>query len=178
MQLVTLAEIRAAAERLEGVAVHTPMLHSRYFSALAGAPVFLKAECLQITGSFKLRGALSKLAALGDGLAAGVVTASAGNHARSLAHDDGAAGKIAEAPGALVQEHRQYADAVDAGQPVHDPHKVADHRVNRANGVPIFANDAYADETLARRLPAPQDLEQHEIAGCHQEDCQREQPDE
>ena len=45
----------------------------------------LKAECLQGTGSFKLRGALSKVAALGERASAGLVTASAGNHARAVA---------------------------------------------------------------------------------------------
>ncbi len=62
------------------------MLSSRTISERAGGVVALKAENLQRTGSFKLRGAAAKLAALGDrGCAAGVVTASAGNHAQSLA---------------------------------------------------------------------------------------------
>ena len=55
-------------------------------SERVGATVALKAENLQRTGSFKLRGALSKIAALGDGCAAGVVTASAGNHGQALAY--------------------------------------------------------------------------------------------
>ena len=64
----------------------TPVLSSRTLSDRAGATVALKAENLQRTGSFKLRGALAKLAALGDGCAAGVVTGSAGNHAQALAY--------------------------------------------------------------------------------------------
>lgn len=63
----------------------TPVLSSRTLSERAGATVSLKAENLQRTGSFKLRGALSKLAALGDACAAGVVTGSAGNHAQAVA---------------------------------------------------------------------------------------------
>ena len=59
---------------------------ARISTALAGTSVALKAECLQVTGSFKLRGALSKVAALGDRAAAGLLTASAGNHARAVAH--------------------------------------------------------------------------------------------
>ncbi len=58
---------------------------ARRLSAAAGTPVALKAECLQGTGSFKLRGALSKVAALGERASAGLVTASAGNHARAVA---------------------------------------------------------------------------------------------
>lgn len=62
------------------------MLSSRTLSERAGATVVLKAENLQRTGSFKLRGALSKLVALGDACASGVVTGSAGNHAQAVAY--------------------------------------------------------------------------------------------
>ena len=61
------------------------MLSSRTLCERAGGTVVLKAENLQRTGSFKLRGALAKLAALGDGCADGVVTGSAGNHAQAVA---------------------------------------------------------------------------------------------
>jgi threonine dehydratase len=64
----------------------TPVLSSRTLSERAGQTVLLKAENLQRTGSFKLRGALSKLAALGEACAGGVVTASAGNHAQAVAY--------------------------------------------------------------------------------------------
>jgi threonine dehydratase len=65
----------------------TPVLSSHTIAQRCGAPaVALKAENLQRTGSFKLRGALAKLAALGDAAAAGVVAGSAGNHAQSLAY--------------------------------------------------------------------------------------------
>ena len=62
------------------------MLSSRTLSERAGATVVLKAENLQRTGSFKLRGAMSKLAALGEECAGGVVTGSAGNHAQAVAY--------------------------------------------------------------------------------------------
>jgi threonine dehydratase len=55
-------------------------------SERAGAPVLLKAECLQTAGSFKIRGALNRISALGPAAASGLVTASAGNHARAVAH--------------------------------------------------------------------------------------------
>jgi threonine dehydratase len=84
--LVTIAEIRAAAQRLRGVAVRTPMLHSRYWSELTGADVNLKAECLQRTGSFKVRGAANMIALLSpEERARGVIAASAGNHAQGVA---------------------------------------------------------------------------------------------
>ena len=64
----------------------TPVLSSRTLSERSGGTVALKAENLQRTGSFKLRGALSKLNALGDTCAAGVVCGSAGNHAQAVAY--------------------------------------------------------------------------------------------
>jgi threonine dehydratase len=84
-ELIARADLDGARAAIAGVAHRTPTLACEELSALADTPVFLKAECLQRTGSFKLRGALAKVAALGEGAAAGLVTASAGNHARALA---------------------------------------------------------------------------------------------
>jgi threonine dehydratase len=67
------------------VARRTPVLPSATLSERTGGDVVLKAESLQRTGAFKLRGALSKLHALGEGCASGVVCGSAGNHAQALA---------------------------------------------------------------------------------------------
>src|SRR4029077_8406514 len=78
--------IRHAARAGEGIVRETPVLSSATLSARTGVTVALKAENLQRTGSFKIRGALSKLAALGDGCAPGVITASAGNHGQALAY--------------------------------------------------------------------------------------------
>jgi threonine dehydratase len=64
----------------------TPVVSSRTLTERVGTTVALKAENLQRTGSFKLRGALSKIAALGDDCAAGVITGSAGNHAQAVAY--------------------------------------------------------------------------------------------
>jgi threonine dehydratase len=69
-----------------GVVKETPVLSSRTLSERVGGTVVLKTENLQRTGSFKLRGALNKLAALGDASADGVVTGSAGNHAQAVAY--------------------------------------------------------------------------------------------
>ena len=85
-RLVQLAVIRAAQERLASIVHRTPLLHSRLFSQMTGADVYLKLENLQRTGSFKIRGAYNKMAALSDAeRVAGVITASAGNHAQGVA---------------------------------------------------------------------------------------------
>ncbi len=83
---VTLADIRAAAGPLEGVAIRTPMQGTRWLSAIVGGEVSLKCENLQRTGSFKMRGAYTRIARLTDEeRARGVVAASAGNHAQGVA---------------------------------------------------------------------------------------------
>jgi threonine dehydratase len=82
----TLADIEEAARRLEGVARVTPVYGSETFSRLAGREVHLKAENLQRTGSFKVRGAVNKISLLTEAeRATGVVAASAGNHGQAVA---------------------------------------------------------------------------------------------
>jgi threonine dehydratase len=81
---VSLERIRLAAVAGAGVVRRTPTLSSRTLSERAGTTVVLKAENLQRTGSFKLRGALAKIGSLQD--VPGVVTASAGNHAQAVAY--------------------------------------------------------------------------------------------
>jgi threonine dehydratase len=84
---VSLADIRAAAERLAGAIEPTPCLHSRTLSRLTGAEVYLKFENLQFTASFKERGALNKLASLSAAeRRRGVIAMSAGNHAQAVAY--------------------------------------------------------------------------------------------
>ena len=83
----TIDDIRAAAERIEGAIVRTPMLMSRTLSERIGAEVWLKFENLQFTSAYKERGALNKLLQLTDEeRARGVITASAGNHAQAVAY--------------------------------------------------------------------------------------------
>jgi threonine dehydratase len=84
-ELIAAADPAAARRTLTGVAVRTPTIACDDLSDAVGSRVFLKTECLQLTGSFKLRGALSKIAALGERAAGGLVTASAGNHGRAVA---------------------------------------------------------------------------------------------
>jgi threonine dehydratase len=81
---VTADDVARARSAITGVAVRTPVLRSATLSDRCGAEVVLKAESLQRTGSFKLRGALAKLAALGPACARGVTAGSAGNHGWAL----------------------------------------------------------------------------------------------
>ena len=82
----TLADIEEARTRLDGIARVTPVYPSETFSRIAGRPVALKAENLQRTGSFKIRGAVNRIALLHpEERAAGVVAASAGNHGQAVA---------------------------------------------------------------------------------------------
>jgi len=130
----TLAEFEAARRRLDGVARVTPVYSSETFSRLAGRTVRLKAETLQRTGSFKIRGAYNKISSLAgrDG-GAGVAAASAGNHGQAVAWAAREVGVPAtifvpqDAPMAKVEAARSYGahvemrgarfeDAVDAAR--------------------------------------------------------------
>lgn len=83
---LTLDDIEAAQGRLQGQLELTPCLHSRLLSRVAGCELYLKFENLQLTGSFKERGALNKLMQLTDAeRSAGVLAVSAGNHAQGVA---------------------------------------------------------------------------------------------
>ena len=79
------AEIAQARAAGTGVVKHTPVTASATLSAMCGGTIVLKAENLQRTGSFKIRGAMAKLASLGDHRSIGVTAGSAGNHAQALA---------------------------------------------------------------------------------------------
>ncbi len=84
--MTTLDDIRRAADVVYDVAVRTPVLGSRHLGARTGGTVHLKAENLQRTGSFKIRGAYNRISALSDDeRRSGVVAASAGNHAQGVA---------------------------------------------------------------------------------------------
>src|SRR5262249_14018895 len=84
--LPTAADIEAAAKRLVGVAVRTPLINAPVLDEALGARIFLKAETLQRTGSFKFRGAYNKISSIApERRAAGVVAYSSGNHAQGVA---------------------------------------------------------------------------------------------
>ena len=87
LQPPTIDDIRAAAERIKGAVVRTPMLVSRTLSEIIGAEVWLKFENLQFTAAYKERGALNKLLQLTpEERSRGVIAASAGNHAQAVAY--------------------------------------------------------------------------------------------
>jgi threo-3-hydroxy-L-aspartate ammonia-lyase len=84
--VIELADVQAAARRLDGVAHHTPVFTSRTLDGLAGASVHLKAECFQRGGAFKFRGAFNKISSLGEDVRArGILAYSSGNHAQAVA---------------------------------------------------------------------------------------------
>jgi threonine dehydratase len=86
MPLISLERLREAASRLAGKVHRTPLLSSVQIGSRIGAPLFLKCESLQKTGSFKPRGALNKILSLSNAeRARGIVTVSAGNHAQAVA---------------------------------------------------------------------------------------------
>jgi threonine dehydratase len=86
--MLTLDDVRAAAARIEGKVRRTPLIAAAPTKrALGAGPVSYKLECLQVTGSFKARGAISKLGTLSDDeIAKGLVTASGGNHGLAIAY--------------------------------------------------------------------------------------------
>jgi threonine dehydratase len=123
----TLADIEAARRRLDGVVRTTPVFSSDTIGRRVGRPVFLKAENLQRTGSFKVRGAFNKIATLSpEERAAGVVASSAGNHGQAVAWAAREAGIPAtvfmphETPMAKVEATRNYGAEVVLGGDVWD----------------------------------------------------------
>jgi threonine dehydratase len=97
--LPTHADVLAAAERIRGEAVRTPLITSEALDAITGGYVFLKPECLQRTGSFKFRGAFNAVSRVPEAQrAAGVVACSSGNHAQGVA----AAAQILGLPATIV----------------------------------------------------------------------------
>ena len=131
---VTAQDVLAAASAMQGSIVETPCLHSRTLSEVTGAEIWLKCENLQFTASFKERGALNRLLALDAGQrAAGVVAASAGNHAQGVAYHSRRLG----IPAAIVM-------------PRHTPH-VKVERTRALGAEVVLAGEGY-DEAHARAL--------------------------
>ena len=128
----TLADIEQARARLEGIARVTPVFGSETFSRRAGREVLLKAENLQRTGAFKIRGAVNKIATLSDAeRAAGVVAASAGNHGQAVAwaaREQGVGATVfmpQDSPMAKVDATRNYGATVELGGTVFEEAVVA-----------------------------------------------------
>jgi threonine dehydratase len=95
----TIEDVRAAAQRIKGIAVRTPLVRNDALDAAASARVFVKAECLQRGGAFKMRGATNAIAALAqDVRAKGVIAFSSGNHAIAVS----TAAKLFAIPATIV----------------------------------------------------------------------------
>jgi len=132
----TFADIEAAARRLEGKAVVTPLLESPLLNELVGGRLLIKAEPLQRTGSFKFRGAYNCISRLDDdAIKRGVVAFSSGNHAQGVA----AAAHALGAPAAIIMPHDAPAIKVDN---------------TRAWGAEVVRYDRYREdrEVAARNL--------------------------
>ena len=85
--ILSIREIRAARDRIKPYIAETPLLRLQNLDAYLGCEVYAKAECMQITGSFKLRGAMNKLLSLSEEeLSRGIVAASSGNHGKAVAY--------------------------------------------------------------------------------------------
>jgi threonine dehydratase len=149
----TLAEIQAARARLEGIARVTPVYGSETLSRLTGRDVVLKAENLQRTGAFKIRGAFNRIATLSDEQrAAGVVAASAGNHGQAVAWAAREAGIPAriyvpqDAPMAKVEACRNYAATTEMVGAVFEDALAAAHAFAEDTGATFI--HPYEDEVV------------------------------
>ncbi|WP_418284079.1 threonine ammonia-lyase [Halorubrum sp. DTA46] len=139
--MITLSDIRDARERVDGVARHTPLERSRTFSEMSGADVHLKLENFQRTGAFKIRGAMNRISTLSAAERdAGVVTASAGNHAQGVALAADRAGVDATvvmpkfAPVSKVKATRGYGASVRLEGVDYDEAQAYAHRLEQQEG--------------------------------------------
>lgn len=144
-----------AAARIRGAAVRTPLRHSPALSAIAGGEVYLKLETEQITGSFKLRGALNTLLALdGEARRRGVVASSAGNHGLGVAYAARETGTPATifvpraAPMVKKEGIAALGARVDDSAPDYDAAMVLAKAYAAEHGIP-FINPCLGDPLLA-----------------------------
>lgn len=137
-RLPTFEDVEDAARRLRGLAVETPLLRADALDAATGGKVWVKAEALQRTGSFKFRGAYNRLSRLSDAeCEVGVVAFSSGNHAQGVA----AAARIVGCPALIVMPADAPAIKRDA---------------TLAMGAEVVAYDRYTEsrEEIAARIAA------------------------
>ena len=139
--MISLSDVREARERVDDVARHTPLERSRTFSEMSGADVHLKLENFQRTGAFKIRGAMNRIATLSESeREAGVVTASAGNHAQGVALAADRAGVDATvvmpkfAPVSKVKATRGYGASVRLEGVDYDEAQAYAHQLEREEG--------------------------------------------
>jgi threonine dehydratase len=150
MTLPTLADVRTAAERIAAYVVRTPLERSAHLSEACGGEVWLKFECFQVTGSFKLRGALNALLRLhADERKRGVLTVSAGNHGLGVARAASLLGVVATvvlpetASTAKIEALRQSGATLVLEGADYDAAEAAGRRMARESGA-VFVS-AYND---------------------------------
>ena len=143
-EAVSIAEVEEAAGRIAGKVRETPLIPSGELSRRVGAPVVLKAENLQVTGSFKARGAANVVRRLSDeALRVGVVAASAGNHAQAVAcaaRDAGARAVLvmpSGAPLAKVAAVKQYGGEVRLHGGTYDDAQAEARRLSEEEGMTL-----------------------------------------
>jgi threonine dehydratase len=149
-QGVTIRDVELARERLAGVVKPTPLIHSETLSRMLAAEVYIKPENLQKTGSFKIRGAYNRIAALSPAEAArGVVAASAGNHGQALAWAASRAGVRATivmpttAAISKIDATRSYGQAVELAGIDYPGARLAAEEISARSGALLV--DAYDD---------------------------------
>lgn len=134
--LPTYDDVAAAAGRIAGTAIATPVLSHSKLNDAAGATVLVKAECLQLTGSFKIRGAMNRLAQINEsGKEAGVVAFSSGNHAQGVAR----AARLLGMPALIVMPEDAPQVKVDGvladGADIHFYHRETESREEIAEAI-------------------------------------------
>jgi len=141
---ITLADIRAAAERIRSIAHRTPVFTSRTFDDLAGAHVFFKCENFQRGGAFKIRGASNFIYSIPkDELNRGVVTYSSGNHAQAVAIAAGSVGVKAtivmpqDAPKSKLEATRGYGAEVVTYDRLTENREAIGKRISEQTGATI-----------------------------------------
>src|SRR3954468_14860217 len=151
--MVDVHDVERAAEAVAGVARETPVLPAKRLSRQVGGQIWLKLENLQVTGSFKVRGAVNRLSQISESdRAAGVVAASAGNHAQAVAWAARELGMTATiyvpqaAPMAKVEACRNYgAQTVMTGAFFEDALTAAEQHVEEHGGTFIHP---YEDQLI------------------------------
>jgi len=134
---VTFEDIQAASRRINPYILHTPLIPSRFLSEKCAVPVLLKLECLQPTGSFKIRGATNRLLQLNpEEKQRGVITVSSGNHGRALAYTAARLG----IPATIFLSVHTPINKVEA--------------IRKTGAVTMVTGDCYDDDDSARHSPA------------------------
>ncbi|AEV36350.1 Pyridoxal-5'-phosphate-dependent protein beta subunit [Pseudovibrio sp. FO-BEG1] len=150
--MISLSSIQEAAKRIDSVIINTPLLESDFINKRSGGRILFKPECLQRTGSFKLRGAYNRIAKLTEAeRKRGVVAFSSGNHAQGVAAAAAQAGTTArivmpeDAPAIKIENTRSFgAEVILYDRATGDRAQIAKDIANETGAVMIAPYDDYA----------------------------------